>query len=329
MIKSPVDSSIYTDFTGLQKMRANSKGKAQGETLQKVAQQFEAIFLQHALKSMRQANKPFQSDLLHSNQTEFYQDLYDKQITMHLSKSGAGLAEVIVNQLQKTQGQSTTPSGGKQVDLPSPFGDMPVAQLKVLFARNQQQSDTVAVDNVKSTKPIALPQDILDKLSQNVNAIVKDKKSFLQGLYHSAKAASKILGIDPRFLLAQAALETAWGKRIITSKDGQTSFNLFGIKADSSWQKDKVNITTTEYRNGKRQKEVAAFRQYGSFAESFKDYVNFLQDNPRYKNALQNTSDVKTFANELQRAGYATDPNYAKKILRIMRSLPFRQVFGF
>ena len=134
------------------------------------------------------------------------------------------------------------------------------------------------------------------------------------------KAAEKI-GVEARYLVAQAALETGWGKSIIRQQDGSSSHNLFGIKTHNSWDGESARVQTTEYKGGKAVKEAASFRAYDSYAQSFDDYVSFLQNNGRYQGALNVTANPERFVRELQQAGYATDPNYARKVAQIARQM--------
>jgi flagellar protein FlgJ len=120
-------------------------------------------------------------------------------------------------------------------------------------------------------------------------------------------------------MLGQAALESGWGKREIKQADGSASHNLFGVKAGKSWTGKTVNVATTEYVNGVPQKRVEKFRAYDSYAAAFEDYAKLLSNNPRYKNVVANASDAHNFARGLQRAGYATDPNYAQKLSSIIQ----------
>lgn len=143
-------------------------------------------------------------------------------------------------------------------------------------------------------------------------------EEFVETLWPVAQVAARKLNADPKALLAQAALETGWGKKIPQTSDGQMSFNLFGIKADSSWQGKRVATETTEYANGIARRENAEFRSYNSYVESMLDYTSFLQSRDHYQTALKQSEDAQTYLAELQNAGYATDPNYASKIVRIM-----------
>jgi len=147
------------------------------------------------------------------------------------------------------------------------------------------------------------------------------KEEFIAAMLPMAEKAADKIGVDPRYLVAQAALETGWGKSIIRQQDGSSSHNLFGIKTHNTWDGESARVLTTEYRGGKAVKEAASFRAYESFAHSFEDYVTFLQGNGRYEKALAAVDKPGQFAQELQKAGYATDPHYARKINQIARQM--------
>ncbi|MCY1392401.1 Peptidoglycan hydrolase FlgJ [compost metagenome] len=140
-----------------------------------------------------------------------------------------------------------------------------------------------------------------------------------------AERAAKRIGVDPRFLVAQAALETGWGKSLIVRGDGSSGHNLFGIKAGASWNGDSAKSLTSEYENGRKVREVASFRAYDSFEQSFQDYVSFLQNNDRYQDALDSAHKPEQFMKELQQAGYATDPQYARKVSQIAKQMQVYQ----
>ena len=142
--------------------------------------------------------------------------------------------------------------------------------------------------------------------------------AFVQDLLPQAKQFAEQIGLNPHALVAQAAVETGWGQRMIHAGDGRNSHNLFGIKADHRWQGDKAHVDTLEYENGVAQKQRASFRAYDSFADSMADYVSFIKDNPRYQQALQRVSEPRAYFDALQRAGYATDPGYADKIMKVL-----------
>lgn len=144
---------------------------------------------------------------------------------------------------------------------------------------------------------------------------------FVSTMLPMAEAAAKRIGIDPRYLVAQAALETGWGKSVMRNPDGSSSHNLFGIKATGSWKGGEASAITSEFRDGQFVKERAAFRSYDSYQDSFHDLVSLLQNNGRYKDAVASADNPDQFARELQKAGYATDPDYARKIISIARQL--------
>ncbi|MDR0207818.1 MAG: flagellar assembly peptidoglycan hydrolase FlgJ [Pseudomonas putida] len=148
-----------------------------------------------------------------------------------------------------------------------------------------------------------------------------DSDQFVATMLPMAEQAAKRIGIDPRYLVAQAALETGWGKSVMRNADGSSSHNLFGIKATGSWQGGQARAITSEFRGGQFVKETAAFRSYDSYQDSFHDLVSLLQNNARYQDAVKSADNPEQFVRELQKAGYATDPNYASKISQIARQM--------
>lgn len=191
-----------------------------------------------------------------------------------------------------------------------------------------QQSNQVQQDWQAARSYPAPRERALEVAGQTVTATTADlnrkqfssPEEFVATMMPMAEQAAKKLGVDPRYLVAQAALETGWGKSIINNKGGDSSHNLFGIKAHG-WGGASANVTTSEYVQGVKVKEKADFRSYDSFEQSFNDYVSFLQSNGRYSQALQSTANPERFVNELQQAGYATDPHYARKISQIAQKM--------
>ena len=170
------------------------------------------------------------------------------------------------------------------------------------------------------TNQVASPsvQDGSKSVDKGNEAVYSSPTSFVKAIWPYAQASAEKLGVDPRVLVAQAALETGWGRGVIRHADGRSSNNLFGIKGGGSWQEETVSVPTLEYRDGVAVKERALFRSYDSLATSFHDYVQFLQNNPRYKEALMHVGDPQQFTSALQEAGYATDPRYAEKINQLI-----------
>ena len=144
---------------------------------------------------------------------------------------------------------------------------------------------------------------------------------FIATMLPMAEKAAARIGVDPKVLVAQAALETGWGKSIMRADDGSSSHNLFGIKATGNWKGDNARAITSEFRNGQMVKETADFRSYGSYEDSFHDLVSLLQNNDRYQGVVKAADNPEQFVKELQKAGYATDPNYASKISSIAKQM--------
>ena len=308
MTQGIIQTDVYTDFQGINALRnrARTDGDSE-ETLRAVAEQFEALFLQMMLKSMRDAS--LGDSMLDNDNTRTYQSMFDKQISIEMSKGeGIGLADMMVQQLRRNKGEDAGEKTETTVPQQQSFTELMSARPTAPQATNISASD--------STDP------------QTADWTPESPKDFVRELWPHAKRAADELGARPEMLIAQAALETGWGQRMIRGADGSNSFNLFGIKADSGWQGARASTETVEFRDGLMRKERAQFRAYASPEESFSDYVDFLKRNPRYSDALRQADDAPAFARALSEAGYATDPDYAGKINRIMGSSPLREAFG-
>jgi flagellar protein FlgJ len=170
-------------------------------------------------------------------------------------------------------------------------------------------------ENVKSAEELAVPGS--DKAFPVSDAA---KQQFIEKMLPAATAAARELGVDPRAIIAQAALETGWGTSQPADATGGSN-SLFGIKGGVNWQGAAVTAATTEFDAGVAGRQDARFRAYGSVEDSVKDYVSLLRDNPRYSAALHTGTDVRAFANALQRGGYATDPDYANKLVSVAEQL--------
>lgn len=298
----PAQTDIYTDFQGLARLRTQSQQK-NPEVTRQVAQQFESIFTQMMLKSMRKAS--LGEGIFDSRQSQFYRDMYDQQLSVHLSSgTGLGLADMIVQQLG-----GTTEDGRKIVG--KSLEDYRGSKVYHIYREVKQLSD--------ETKELAVSEMVAPFKNTAGTESISGKENFIKTLRPHAEAAGARLGIDPGLLLAQAALETGWGKSVIKESDGSSSHNLFGIKADQRWDGGAVTTGTLEYREGVAVREKASFRAYESYTESFEDYVRFLAEQPRYKTALAHSAEPEKFAAALQQAGYATDPHYAEKIVAIYK----------
>ncbi len=283
------------------------------------AQQFEALFLNMMLKSMREATP--QEGLFDDSNTQLYTSMLDSQLAQSLSKGkGVGLADMLVRQMQI---QGVIPKNAQANDD------------RVASAKIERQLLPLAIEKtIRSGRlpgePISpgaeMAPDVLPNAS--VKAGFSDPADFANTLWpHAADAAQK-LGVPAHFILAQAALESGWGKREIRDAQGNNSHNLFGVKAGKGWNGAVMEAQTTEYANGVAQKKTELFRAYGSYADALKDYAGQLKNNPRYASMLAQPLDASGFARGLQQAGFATDPMYADKLARVINSNVLRQALS-
>lgn len=303
-------SDVYTDLNSLNNIK-NEKNS--DEALKKVAQQFESLFVHELLKNMRSANKVFEEDsLFNSSETDFFRDMYDQQLSLSMAKKGIGLADALFNQMRGQYG------GGSKSDTLMPADNSLTTQDSASTLRR------VTRDPYRDTQQgVAKLETAAQEKSTFTNA-----KEFVEAVLPRAKKAAAALGLNPLVLVAQSALETGWGKFMVSNDEGENSHNLFNIKADARWQGQKMDVSTLEFYDGKPINEHASFRAYDSFDESFNDFVDFLQTNPRYQPALSVAGDAEQFVQQLHKAGYATDPNYSAKVLSVYHQLVSNGVDG-
>ena len=297
--QTDLSNTAAYDVKGMDGLRQSAKAKDPA-ALKEAATQFEAMFINMMMKSMRDATP--QDGIMDSQQSKMYTSMLDQQTSQNLAKRGTGLADVLIRQLSSS-GQALAAEGA---EAPSPRSSS-IAQALAAF---RQQQGAIA-DGATGGKT----------LSDKANATqAPHVRAFQEKLGVHAEEASRATGIPAKFMLGQAALETGWGKREIISRDGSSSHNLFGIKASSDWKGKVTEAVTTEYVNGKAQRKVEKFRAYDSYADSFKDYAQLITNNKRYEKVLASAGDASTFAQGLQKAGYATDPNYAAKLTKIIKN---------
>lgn len=338
-------SRNFLELNGLNAIREQSRdsdGEGKKAALQEAAQQFEAIFMKMLLKSMRQAQDVLESDSpFNSESTKFYRDMHDQQMAVELSSNGTlGLSDLIVRQL----------GGGDNTFMPSSAlrsdGDFEQIKnaVKQATLQSQKNNDNAAnpfsllptsTDNANSQRhgssndadttqiPFAVTKaNEVEKESVNFSApSFNEPKDFVSALIEPAKSVQEKIGIPFQVVIAQAALETGWGQKIIKAQDGESSNNLFNIKADSRWAGDKITKDTLEFEQGAMIKKSEPFRMYETLKDSIDDYVNFLSSSERYQDALQGSGNVEHFLQGLQKAGYATDPQYADKILGTLKTV--------
>ena len=303
-------AQIYTDFQGLAKLRSRA-AQDSGAALDQVTQQFEAYFLQQLLKSGRAAS--LGDGLLQSDQERFFQGLLDQQLSLNLAgDNGLGLAKILREQIRAQYRLDANES-----DAEGTGGALP--RIRGRAASERPPSDAASAVPPRRAAPLG---------ASAVEGPFTSPEDFVGRLLPIARETAVELGVDPGVLIAQAALETGWGKAVIKHEDGSSSHNLFGIKADSGWSGDRVHANTLEYEDGLVVRKREPFRAYESFAESFRDYLVFLRQNPRYSEALNQTRDARGFVEALQQAGYATDPAYAEKILGILDGVRLHNASG-
>ena len=309
-----------SDFSQINALDPNTLGglrrlskESSPEATKEAARQFEALFVQQMLKSMRDATP--KGGMFDSDETRMYQSLLDQQMSMQLSTraGGIGLAKVIERQLNAGKTEVKLPDGPVPLDAAIRRGFDGAVSPSVTGTASQAAKTAGAAASSAATAVPMLP---------NMPAGA-GPRAFVEKVWPQAVEASRATGIPARFLVAQAALETGWGKFELKNADGTPSHNLFNIKAGRSWSGDTVSTATTEYVNGAATRENARFRAYGSYADSFRDYANLIRNNPRYA-AVVGQSDATAFARGLQAAGYATDPQYAEKLARIINGNTLR-----
>ncbi len=283
MLPGDIANQLAIDVNTLAQTRRLAKEDPRA-AMKSAAQQFEAVFLQMVLKAMRDASP--KEGLFDSEQSRLYQSLLDQQLSQTLSAKGStGLAALIEQQLSRGMNAGQT--------------------LPLSPAAAGERTGAGGQPDIAVAPPLT------------PNAVPAPAREFVDRLWPHAGEASRATGIPAHFMIAQAALETGWGRAELRFADGTPTYNLFGIKAGRNWQGAVAEATTTEYVNGAAQKTVERFRAYSSYAEAFRDYAGLLASNPRYAEVLHQ-KDAAGFARGLQKAGYATDPMYAAKLERII-----------
>jgi len=315
-IVDPHQLAAAGNLAGLKQAAATESPQA----LREAAQQFESLFTSMVLKSMRAAS--FKDPIFGSDQQDLYQEMYDDQVAAEMSKGkGLGLADMLVQQLRRSgiggaDLTGTTPT-------PSQTASKPVAGANAPGASSGRSTATIPTTPGPSVSAPAIP-GVTANATASANAACPSsiqQTEFARALWPDAQQAARQLGVSPVTLLAQAALETDWGRKIPQDGSGSTSNNLFGIKATSGWTGSSVVNSTREFSGGLASTVQAPFRSYGSAGACFQDYVDLLKSNPRYLAALGTGSNVQAFGSALQQGGYATDPAYASKLTAVAGSL--------
>jgi flagellar protein FlgJ len=300
-------SGLAIDANGLTGLKAKA-AQAPDKAMKLAAREFESLFLNQVLKSMRESlpkDGPFASQA-----TESYTQMLDRELSKAMATKGTGLAAMIEKQLARVM----TPPDAKPV-AKSAQGGAPVGGAGIDPAAVSSAGVAAARAYAPAGKTSAIPAAAAPVAK---SASTQDQRSFLARVMESAQAPASAAGLSPVFVAAQAALESGWGKREIKYPDGTSAHNLFGVKAGAGWSGATVDVTTTEYQNGAAVKKVEKFRAYDSYAEGLADYVKLLAGSARYKAAVAAGQDAKGFAQALARSGYATDPSYGDKLSRLI-----------
>ncbi len=322
-------TDIYTDLNGLQNLKSSARKDARS-ALPEVARQFEAVMISMMIKGLRKTG--MEDPYFKSQAMDSYRGMYDQQLAMELSKGrGIGLAKSIVDQVQAQSG--LVQNGERKLILPQrKFFIDPYHGLQKKNSADMSQPEQV---EHKQSEPVF--QEVIT--GKETSSHFESPRDFVQTLWPLAEKTARKLGVSAEIILSQAALETGWGKHIIAS-DQQSSFNLFNIKAGRNWQGKWMDKLSIEYAHGKPIQQKSSFRAYDSFEQSFNDYADFILNSPRYQKALgmerslhdvsldKPARDNRGFDNDLNRsyikslhkAGYATDPEYSEKVMKVLNS---------
>jgi flagellar protein FlgJ len=315
-------NQIALDSRGLDSLK-RAAHDSPDKALKSAAAQFEALFMNMILKNMRDSVP--KDGLMSSSAGDTYTTMLDQQLSQNLASKGTGLADMLVKQLSRnvkpaagvdagtvtgaalTSRPAVTRATGKTMStaVPTPRTTAPPATQAARHATAPSPAWATTTALATSTAPV-------------VNGAAR-KRDFVVRMAQHAKDAELKTGVPAKFMIGQAALESGWGKREIKDGNGQSAFNVFGVKATGNWNGATVDVPTTEFVNGVATKVVEKFRAYASYAEGFADYAKLIADNPRYANVVKTARQgIEYFAQGLQRAGYATDPAYAAKLTRVI-----------
>lgn len=315
-----LSGKLAFDANSLNNLKVSAKDNSP-ESIKEVAKQFEAVFINMVMKSMRAASP--QDGPFDNEQSRTFTAMLDQQLSNNLATKGVGLAEVLTRQLTKVSNSAT------EAMQQAVTGDDWVKPNEVglnSFTPNllkASQLEKARSANIHTIHPAALT----NTSAATTNTLIKpaglrgQSAAFHDRMSHHAVIASRETGMPANYMLGQAALETGWGRREIKTSNGTNSYNLFGIKATGGWKGKVAETTTTEYINGVKQKRVEKFRAYDSYADSFKDFANLIQNNPRYKSVMENVNTISGYARAMQDSGYATDPNYANKLASVIKKV--------
>ncbi len=310
---SNANAPVYGDFAGLESLR-KAASNDDPAAIREVARQFESLFARMMIKSMRDAIGP--DPIFGSDQEQTYQGMYDDQLSLELTRGhGLGLADMLVRQLQRrgigsAQGSATAAGSGTGANAAAAAGAATAGASQASGGTSQASGGTSQAAGASLQHMPA--RHSTPSMGPRISRA--EQQSFIREVWPQASQAGEQLGVAPENLVAQAALETNWGRNVPQDAGGRSSNNLFGVKSSADWDGPSVSAATREFQAGTSHATTAQFRAYGDRAQSFQDYVELLKSTPRYAAALDTGSNVQAFASALQRGGYATDPEYARKV---------------
>ena len=306
-----LSGKLAFDANSLNNLKIAAKDNSP-ESIKEAAKQFEAVFINMVMKSMRAATP--QDGPFDSEQSRTFTAMLDQQLSNNLASKGVGLAEILARQLTKVSNgtdameQAVSGSDGVKPDQMGLNTFIPTLLKSAGYTNPSMATSPITTPSV--TTPLKKPVGL-----SGHSAAFHDRMS------HHAATASRETGMPANYMLGQAALETGWGRKEIKGANGAPSYNLFGIKATGGWKGKVVETRTTEYISGIKQKRTEKFRAYDSYADSFKDFANLIQNNARYKSVMENVNSISGYARAMQNSGYATDPNYANKLASVINKV--------
>jgi len=323
-----VSSRAYTDIQGLNDLKRQARANDPA-AMRETARQFETLFAKMMLQSMREASMG--DELFDTQESQMYRGMFDDQMALELTRGkGLGVADMMVQQLMKAEIAAQAAAAGETARAPlAPT----LERVTPNMAPTLERSAPALVPALQPTLPALDPLSIPARQAPMIEAarpttsptdtapIAASRRAFLESILPAAERAAEALGVSPRAIMAQAALESGWGRAMPTDGTGRSSFNLFGIKATGKWQGASVASETTEYVGGRAMRMVESFRAYQNFEASVADHARLLSRSSRYAAALNSGEDVSAYATALQRGGYATDPNYARKLVAVAESI--------
>jgi len=313
-------SDVYTDLNSLQKLKTSARQDSQA-AIPEVARQFEAVMISMMIKNLRKTG--MDDPIFNSQAMDSYRDMYDQQLGLELSKGeGIGFAKAIAEQIKYQSGQQdkdipAVPAAADKLRLPQ----------RRHFPEQYQTGSHSQTDKTASAARTTSEQPV-------INSEFNNAAGFVEQLWPLAEQAGQKLGVSAQIILSQAALETGWGKHII-HQDGKSSYNLFNIKASRDWSGAKMEKTSMEFIHDPQQNMTAIrqnsqFKAYSSFAQSFADYVQLIKNKPHYNRFIEHSAKQmekteqslhdKNYIKGIHKAGYATDPAYAEKVVNVLKS---------